>query len=58
MLDRAGRDGLRSWTLFFRDLVPALLTVFVRTGGLMGDESREASGDCVAELLADDRLAG
>jgi hypothetical protein len=60
MLDRDARDGLMSCTLFFLDLVPAepFLAVFVRAGGLMGDESREARGEGAVELLAVDGFDG
>ena len=60
-MDRDGRDGLRSCTLFFRDRVPVALEaldVLVRASGRMGDESREPKGEGDTELAAEERLTG
>jgi len=57
-VDRDGRDGLLSWVLFLRDLVPAVpvgaaLAVFDLMGGRMGDESREAKGEAFVDVDAE-----
>lgn len=55
LLWRSCRVGLMSWWLFLRDLFPVCLVDDVALRGWRdGDPSREAAGDCAAELAADD----
>jgi hypothetical protein len=53
MLGRPTREGLTSWRLFFRDLVPGFVEdareTFVRERGRVGDGSREANGEGAAD---------
>lgn len=53
--ERIWREGLRSCWLLVRDLDPlSLLEDVVRRGLRVGDDSREARGEVVTEVFADD----
>lgn len=58
----ACRAGLRSWWLFLRDLVPGFaeeaLEVFVRESGLVGEGSRDGSGEGAADDVAVEATEG
>lgn len=55
MLDRIWREGLRSCWLLRRELAALSFVLdVVRLGFRTGDESREANGEGVTELLAED----
>jgi hypothetical protein len=60
VIEREDRDGLSSCRLFFLDLEPVEdgFAMDDRRVGRIGDESRDANGEWLTELLAEDCFEG